>query len=123
MTMQVLDPNVLVMRCPPPFREGRDLDRYVSACEGARGMLGAGGGAGSVSGPAPILSGGGEATKGLLCCFLVSKGNQPTACTLALWWLTFGPTEDPGGGGGPVYAPEARGLSQASASLTAGSSV
>ena len=26
-------------------------------------------------------------------------GNQPTACTLALWWLKFGPMEGMGGGG------------------------
>ena len=49
----------------------------------------------------PISVGGGVgAAKGLLPCFLVPKGNQPTACTLALWWLKFGPTEGPGGGGG-----------------------
>ena len=44
--------------------------------------------------------GGVGAAKGLLPCFLVPKGNQPTACTLALWWLKFGPTEIWGGGGG-----------------------
>ena len=43
--------------------------------------------------------GGVGAAKGLLPCFLVPKGNQPTACTLALWWLKFGPTEGGGGGG------------------------
>ena len=37
--------------------------------------------------------GGVGAAKGLLPCFLVPKRNQPTACTLALWWLKFGPTE------------------------------
>ena len=63
-------------------------------------MLG-GGGAGPAFGPAPFLLGGGVgAAKGLLPCFLVPKGNQPTACTLALWWLKFGPTEREGGGGG-----------------------
>ena len=36
--------------------------------------------------------GGGGAAKGLLPCFPVPKGDQPTACTLALWWLKFGPT-------------------------------
>ena len=41
---------------------------------------------------APFLLGGGGAAKGLLPCFLVPKGDQPTACTLALWWLKFGPT-------------------------------
>ena len=55
---------------------------------------GGGGGAGPAFGPAPFLFGGGMgAAKGLLPCFLVPKGNQPTACTLALWWLKFGPTE------------------------------
>ena len=43
--------------------------------------------------------GGVGAAKGLLPCFLVPKGNQPTACTLALWGLKFGPTELRGGGG------------------------
>ena len=42
------------------------------------------------------------AAKGLLPCFLVPKGNQPTACTLALWWLKFGPTEGSGGVRGDV---------------------
>ena len=46
---------------------------------------------------APFLLGGGGAAKGLLPCFLVPKGDQPTACTLALWWLKFGYE---GGGGG-----------------------
>ena len=56
--------------------------------------------AGPAFGPAPFLLGGVGAAKGLLPCFLVPKGNQPTACTLALWWLKFGPTEGGGGGGG-----------------------
>ena len=59
-----------------------------------------GGGAGPAFGAAPFLLGGVGAAKGLLPCFLVPKGNQPTACTLALWWLKFGPTESRGGGGG-----------------------
>ena len=65
-------------------------------------MLGAGGGGGSPFGPAPFLLGGGGvgAAKSLLPSFLVPKGNQPTACTLALWWLKFGPTEPGRGGGG-----------------------
>ena len=52
-------------------------------------------GGGSAFGPAPFLLGGGGvgAAKSLLPSFLVPKGNQPTACTLALWWLKFGPTE------------------------------
>ena len=60
----------------------------------------AGGGGGGVSfWSRPISVGGGVgAAKSLLPSFLVPKGNQPTACTLALWWLKFGPTE--GGWGG-----------------------
>ena len=65
-----------------------------------RGHAGGGGCAGPAFGPAPFLLGGVGAAKGLLPCFLVPKGNQPTACTLALWWLKFGPTESKGGGGG-----------------------
>ena len=43
-TMWVPDPNILVVRRPPPFREGRDLDHHVSACSvGARACWGAGG--------------------------------------------------------------------------------
>ena len=61
-----------------------------------------GGGAGPAFGPAPFLLGGVGAAKGLLPCFLVPKRNQPTACTLALWWLKFVPTERWGGGGGAV---------------------
>ena len=80
-------------------RSLRDLDHHVTACsEGAR-ACGGGGGAGPAFGPAPFLLGGVGAAKGLLPCFLVPKGNQPTACTLALWWLKFGPTESKGGGG------------------------
>ena len=63
-------------------------------------MRGGGGGAGPAFGPAPFLLGGVGAAKGLLPCFLVPTRNQPTACTLALWWLKFGPTEPRGGGGG-----------------------
>ena len=66
-------------------------------------MLG-GGGAGPAFGPAPFLLGGLGAAKGLLPCFLVPKGNQPTACTLALWWLKFGPTGGMGGGGGQKFS-------------------
>ena len=66
-------------------------------------MLGGGGCAGPAFGPALFLLGGLGAAKGLLPCFLVPKGNQPTACTLALWWLKFGPTETPGGGGGAIH--------------------
>ena len=99
-TMRVPDPNILVVRRTPPFCEGRDLDHHVSACsEGARACGGGGGDAGPAFGPAPFLLGGVGAAKGLLPCFLVPKGNQPTACTLALWWLKFGLTEGGGGGG------------------------
>ena len=57
-------------------------------------MLGGGGGCWACFRSGPIsVGGGGGAAKGLLPCFLVPKGNQPTACTLALWWLKFGPTE------------------------------
>ena len=36
---------------------------------------------------------GGEGSKRPAPCFLAPiGGNQPTACTLALWWLKFGPT-------------------------------
>ena len=68
-----------------------------------------GGGAGPAFGPAPFLLGGVGAAKGLLPCFLVPKGNQPTACTLALWWLKFGPTESGGGGGGGAWQSRPRG--------------
>ena len=70
-------------------------------------MRGGGGGAGPAFGPAPFLLGGVGAAKGLLPCFLVPKRNQPTACTLALWWLKFGPTE--GGGGGGVWVAQGGG--------------
>ena len=64
-------------------------------------MLGGGGGVlGLLSVRPHFCWGGVGAAKGLLPCFLVPKGNQPTACTLALWWLKFGPTETGGGGGG-----------------------
>ena len=64
-----------------------------------------GGGAGPAFGPAPFLLGGVGAAKGLLPCFLVPKRNQLTACTLALWWLKFGPTGRKRGGGGGTKAP------------------
>ena len=65
-------------------------------------MLGAGGGGGFPFGPAPFRLGGGVgAAKSLLPSFLVPKGNQPTACTLALWWLKLGRLT-PKGGMGPL---------------------
>ena len=52
--MRVPDPNILVVRRPPPFREGRVLDHHVLACsEGARACLGGRGGAGPAFDPAP----------------------------------------------------------------------
>ena len=70
--------------------------RFVVAEIWADKVLGGGGGcAGPAFGPISV-GGGGGAAKGLLPCFLVPKGDQPTACTLALWWLKFGPTR--GGG-------------------------
>ena len=56
------------------------------------------GGAGSLV-PPQFCWGGVGAAKGLLPWFLVPKGNQPTACILALWWLKFGLTEGGGWGG------------------------
>ena len=55
-------------------------------------MLGGGGVLGLLSVRPHFCWGGVGAAKGLLPYFLVPKGNQPTACTLALWWLKFGPT-------------------------------
>ena len=84
-------------------RSLRDLDHHVTACsEGAKACWGGGGGCWACFRSGPISVGGGVgAAKGLLPCFLVPKGNQPTAFTLALWWLKFGPTEWVGGVGGP----------------------
>ena len=63
------------------------------------------GGRGGVPGPPSVRlyfcwGRGGEGQQKVHPCFLVPKGNQPTACTLALWWLRFGPTGLEGGGGG-----------------------
>ena len=85
-------------------RSLRDLDHHVTACsEGAKACWGGGGVLGLLSVRPHFCWGGVGAAKGLLPCFLVPKGNQPTACTLALWWLKFGPTEGAGGGGGGAY--------------------
>ena len=72
------------------------------------------GGRGGCAGPAfsPalfLLGGGGGGSKTSAPRFLVPKGNQPTACTLALWWLKFGPTGE-GGGGGRETAGIAQGM-------------
>ena len=53
----------------------------------------------------PQFCWGGGVVTGLVPCFLVPKGNQPTACTLALWWLKFGPTGGPEGGWGVRKGP------------------
>ena len=93
-TMRVPDPNIPVVRHPPPFREGWDFDHHVSACSvGVGACLGGGGLLGLLSVRPHFCWGGGGAAKGLLPFFVVPKRNQPTACTLALWWLKFGPIE------------------------------
>ena len=95
-TLWVPNPNVLVVCRPPLFREGWDLDTCRPAVRVPGACSGGGGGGGAcarpVSCPALIRLGQAGAAKCLLRCFLVPKGNQPTACTLALWWLKFGPT-------------------------------
>ena len=99
-TMRVPDPNIPIVRRPLPVREGRDLVHHVTACSegaGVRGHAGGGGLCWACFRPHFCWGGGGGA-KGLLPCFLVPKGDQPTACTLALWWLKFGPTRQRGGG-------------------------
>ena len=42
--------------------------------------------------PARFLVGEVGAARGMLSCFLLPKENRHAACTLALWWLKFGPT-------------------------------
>ena len=105
--MRVPGPNILVDGHPLLVREGRDLDHHVSACsEGARACWG-GVCRASLQSGSIFAGGGGEgAAKGLHPCFLVPKGSQPTACTLALWWLKFGPTGPKGGGGGALRTPK-----------------
>ena len=62
-----------------------------------------GGGVCFWSRPISVGQGGIGAAKSLLPSFLVPKGNEPTACILALWWLKFWPTEYLlGGRGGQV---------------------
>ena len=76
-------------------RSLRDLDHHVTACsEGARACWGGGGVLGLLSVRSHFCWGEGVgAAKGLLPCFLVAKGNQPTACSLAVWRLKFGPAK------------------------------
>ena len=63
-TMRVPDPNILVVRRPPPFREGRDLDHHVPACsERVRACLGGGGGCRVCLWSRPISVGGGRGSK------------------------------------------------------------
>ena len=107
--LRVLDPKVLDLRRPPPFREGRDLAHDVPACsEGAKGVPG---GLRRVShqfGPASVGEGRGQ-QKVYSPVFWSPTRNQPTTCTLALWWLKFGPTEPKGwegGGGGALRTPK-----------------
>ena len=85
---------------PFPRGEGPQSPCVGLQC-GCEGMLG-GGVPGLLSVWPHFCWEGVGAAKGLLPCFLVPKGNQPTACTLALWWLKFGPTEGRGGGLGWV---------------------
>ena len=85
--------------CPLSARGGTS----ITMCRPAvwvRGHAGGGRGCRACFRSGPISVGGGGAAKGLLPCFVVPKGNQPTACTLALWWLKFGLTEREGGGVG-----------------------
>ena len=91
---------------PLSARGGTSITMCWPALRVRGACWGGGGGAcaGPVSGLAPFLLGGEGAAKGLLRCCLVSMGNQPTACTLALWWLKFGPTEFIWGGGGAAVA-------------------
>ena len=112
--------QVLILQRPPPFREGRGLARHVPACsKDAKDVLGPGGGGGRV-GPVtlsvPLLLGRGWPAKDPLPCLKVRSPvswsptwNQPTACTLALWWLKFGPT---GGGGGGLPKASGWGINQ-----------
>ena len=74
--------------------------------EGGGGWAGRGGGGGAAFGGLATRGGGGKRPAP---CFLApSGGSQPTACTLALWWLKLGPTGGEGGlwegwlGGGPL---------------------
>ena len=97
-----------------PFCEGRDLARHVPACsKDAKGVLGPRGGVG-VLGLSPsrcfFCWGGGGGGQQRVCSPVSwsPTGNRPTACTLALWWLKFGPTGRlQWGGGGKVGNHEA----------------
>ena len=66
-----------------------------------RGLAaGGGGGRPGVLPGLPFPQGGGGAAKACRPVSWLPKGGQPTACTLTLWWLKFGPTEGVGGEGG-----------------------
>ena len=96
--MRVLGPKVLDFQRPPPFREGRDLALHELACsKGAKGVLGAEGGMLQVTHLFGSRGGGGGKRFALVLWSLT--GNQPMACTLALWWLKIGPTGRPREGG------------------------
>ena len=80
---------------PPP--EAGPLN-FLHACKagGHRGReVGARRGVGGLAFVAPPRGGGGG--KSLPCVLQPSTRGQPTACTLALWWLKFGLTGEVGG--------------------------
>ena len=104
---------------PGMRREGRIAlsdSRLTSKGEGAReqwrgggrrGLGGAWAGQGVGGGglfPVALPRGWGGAAKGPPPISWSPTGGQPTACTLALWWLEFGPTGSLGGGGGGFFA-------------------
>ena len=53
--------------------------------------------------PGGFPSGGGGGANAALPGFWPPTGGQPTACTLAFWWLKFGPAEGFVGGGWEVF--------------------
>ena len=62
------------------------------------------GGGGDAFGGLATLRGGGErgAVNGMFSIYGSPTRVEPTACTLALWWLKLGPTKWVGGGIGVV---------------------
>ena len=108
-TMRVPDPNILVVRRLPPFREGRDLDHHVSACsEGARACWG-GAGCRACFWSGPISVGGVGAAKGQLFPGLQGEpahGLHPRFVVAEIW----ADRARRGGGGGrhvhncPIWA-------------------